>query len=190
MPKGTGPITLQENTTPGLRLEPSVVAEERPNAEGEPEGEAVERLEVPLREQEPTVEPEGETEEATVAEPEQSETERSVIRRPTKNRVIARPVSTLVRMVTDTERVTMMVEAAMVEASRNRARMGTLRFQTHPWSDVYIGARLLGRTPGSFQIPAGSHILTLRNPEMGITERYGIRVEAGETTSRTISIGP
>ena len=65
---------------------------------------------------------------------------------------------------------------------------GRLQLDTTPYSVVSLGAQRLGITPIDVELPAGSHTLTLRNPEQGIETTYRVTVRAGESTSRRVAI--
>ncbi|MBX3272906.1 MAG: protein kinase [Sandaracinaceae bacterium] len=47
------------------------------------------------------------------------------------------------------------------------------------WADVYLGGRLLGRTPRSVELPAGEHVLTLRPFGRAPGRDVRVRVEPG-----------
>lgn len=66
---------------------------------------------------------------------------------------------------------------------------GLLSLDTVPWSRVSLGGRSLGTTPLlRVSVPAGTHILTLHNPEAGITTTYRVTIRAGETTARRLGL--
>jgi eukaryotic-like serine/threonine-protein kinase len=66
---------------------------------------------------------------------------------------------------------------------------GFLTIDTSPWSLVSIGGRPLGQTPlMNVKLPAGSQVLSLRNPEQGIETSYPVTIESGKTTVRRIGI--
>ncbi len=69
---------------------------------------------------------------------------------------------------------------------------GTLRVQTVPWSQVFVDGQLIGNTPQTnISLPAGSHRVTLVNPDFNIRENVNVTIEAGgvETLRRTLSPG-
>ena len=69
------------------------------------------------------------------------------------------------------------------------ASFGFLTIDTSPWSQVSVGGRSLGQTPiMNVKLPAGSQVLTLRNPEQGIETSYPVTIESGKTTVRRIGI--
>lgn len=66
---------------------------------------------------------------------------------------------------------------------------GYLTLDTSPWSQVSVGGRALGQTPlVNVKLPAGSQVLSLRNPELGIETSYPVTIENGKTTVRRIGI--
>lgn len=66
---------------------------------------------------------------------------------------------------------------------------GYLRLDTIPWSKVSLGGRMLGTTPLLKQkLPAGTHVLSLNNPEAGITTTYRVTIRPGETTIRRLGL--
>ncbi len=66
---------------------------------------------------------------------------------------------------------------------------GTLTLDTVPWSQVSLGNRQLGTTPLiGVRLPAGSHTLTLVNPERGLRERFVVNITAGRTTTRRVGL--
>ena len=55
---------------------------------------------------------------------------------------------------------------------------GTLRINSEPFAMVYLGAKRLGPTPQmDVKLPAGSHVLTLKNEALGITKKVRVRIE-------------
>jgi eukaryotic-like serine/threonine-protein kinase len=67
--------------------------------------------------------------------------------------------------------------------------MGTLSFNTFPWTRVSEGGRALGTTP-LYRVPLspGPHTLTLDNPDEGIHSSYTVTIKAGELVSRSIEV--
>ena len=66
---------------------------------------------------------------------------------------------------------------------------GLLTIDTSPWSQVSVGGRALGQTPLiGVKLPAGSYVLSLKNPELGIETSYPVTIENGKTTARRIGI--
>jgi serine/threonine-protein kinase len=66
---------------------------------------------------------------------------------------------------------------------------GSLRFDTSPWSIVSLGGRVLGQTPLiDVQLPEGTHVLRLENPELGISTTYSVVVRPGERTVARVGL--
>ncbi|NIQ57618.1 MAG: PEGA domain-containing protein [Gammaproteobacteria bacterium] len=66
---------------------------------------------------------------------------------------------------------------------------GTLRVNTRPWSQVYVDGRLIGNTPQmNISVPAGSHRLTLVNPDFNIRHNVTVNVGAGQTVTKVINL--
>ena len=66
---------------------------------------------------------------------------------------------------------------------------GYLTLDTYPWTKVTEGARALGTTPVvHLALPAGTHVLTLENPELGIKQSYTITLKRGESVSRRLGL--
>lgn len=61
---------------------------------------------------------------------------------------------------------------------------GKLSLRAHgPWAAVYWQGKLLGRTPLiRLDIPAGDHVLEMKNPALGLEKTVGIKVKEGELT--------
>ncbi len=66
---------------------------------------------------------------------------------------------------------------------------GTLRVNTRPWSQVYVDGRLIGNTPQmNITVSAGSHRLTLVNPDFNIRHNVTVNVAAGATETKVINL--
>jgi len=66
---------------------------------------------------------------------------------------------------------------------------GTLRVNTRPWSQVYVDGRLIGNTPQmNISVSAGSHRLTLVNPDFNIRHNVTVNVAAGATETKVINL--
>ena len=66
---------------------------------------------------------------------------------------------------------------------------GFLSLDTTPWSQVSANGRLLGQTPlVGVKLPTGTHVLTLRNPDLEIETRYSVTIESGKTLARRIGL--
>jgi len=64
---------------------------------------------------------------------------------------------------------------------------GHLSLDSAPWSNVYLGERLLGSTPLiRLPLPPGKHVLTLKNPELGASMSYVVEIKSGAAVSRFV----
>jgi len=68
---------------------------------------------------------------------------------------------------------------------------GTLRLNTRPWSRISIDGVPRGNTPQmNLQLSAGTHTITLSNPEFGLTKELVVTIKPGETVTRVLTLGP
>ncbi len=66
---------------------------------------------------------------------------------------------------------------------------GRLSIVTTPWSNVYLDGRRIGQTPLiGVELPAGRHVLDLRNPEEDIQTRYPVTIGANAHERVRISL--
>jgi hypothetical protein len=66
---------------------------------------------------------------------------------------------------------------------------GFLTFDTYPWTKVTEGSALLGTTPlVHVSLAAGTHTLTLDNPERGIHQTYAVTIKTGEATTKRLGL--
>jgi hypothetical protein len=56
------------------------------------------------------------------------------------------------------------------------------------WADIYVGRRLLGRTPLSTSLPIGRHVISARPFGRGPEKRVAVDVERGETARVRVRI--
>ena len=69
--------------------------------------------------------------------------------------------------------------------------MGTLQVGTRPWSQVFVDGQLIGNTPQmNIPVHAGTHRLTLVNPDFNIRETVSVTVGAGETVRKVLTLTP
>jgi len=67
------------------------------------------------------------------------------------------------------------------------AQPGLLNFDSDPWAQVFLDTKELGTTPlRQVSLPPGRHVLTLRNPELGISTTYVVNVPPGGKVSRFV----
>jgi serine/threonine-protein kinase len=71
-----------------------------------------------------------------------------------------------------------------------RKAFGFLRFDTDPWSEVYLGSRKLGTTPlKNVKLPVGTHTLKALNRNMGIDKAIKVVIKPGKTTKLIMKLG-
>jgi eukaryotic-like serine/threonine-protein kinase len=64
---------------------------------------------------------------------------------------------------------------------------GYLSLDSAPWSNVFLGERLLGATPIiRVALPPGRHVLRLANPEIGASTSYVVEIESTAAISRFV----
>ncbi|MEZ0312626.1 MAG: serine/threonine protein kinase [Myxococcota bacterium] len=67
--------------------------------------------------------------------------------------------------------------------AKDAARSGKVVFQIYPWAEIFLGTKRFGPTPiEPITLPVGTHVFTLRNPELGIDTKVNVRVRNGTTT--------
>jgi serine/threonine protein kinase len=66
---------------------------------------------------------------------------------------------------------------------------GYLTLDTYPWTRVSENGRVLGTTPlVHVALSAGTHVLTLENPEQGLKQQYPVTLKADESVSRRLGL--
>ena len=65
---------------------------------------------------------------------------------------------------------------------------GRLVLDSAPYAIVYEGERRLGITPIDVELPEGTHVLTLRNPEQQLETTYRVTVPAGARVERRVGL--
>lgn len=69
-----------------------------------------------------------------------------------------------------------------------KAKLGTLRLDTVPWSEVFYKKRKLGITPLlGVKLPAGTHKLKAINAGRGLKKTIKVTIKAGRTTTLKVS---
>jgi eukaryotic-like serine/threonine-protein kinase len=67
--------------------------------------------------------------------------------------------------------------------------LGFLTIDTTPWSNVSIRGKMLGQTPiVKARLPAGTHTLTLRNPDLGLETQYSVTIEPNTTIVKRVGL--
>jgi len=73
--------------------------------------------------------------------------------------------------------------------ARTATESGFLTLDSTPWSEVSADGVALGQTPlVRVKLPAGPHVLTLRNRERGLSTTYQVTIEAGKTSVRRVGL--
>lgn len=66
---------------------------------------------------------------------------------------------------------------------RRTPKPGRLTIDTRPWTEVYLGRRMLGMTPVvNVRLPSGKHQLTLKNAKLGLVRKITVTIRPGRTT--------
>jgi serine/threonine-protein kinase len=79
--------------------------------------------------------------------------------------------------------------AAASPAAAPETGTGYLTLDTYPWTRVSENGRALGVTPlVHVALPAGTHLLTLENPDQGLKQQYSVTLKADETVSRRLGL--
>ncbi|HEX7671577.1 MAG TPA: serine/threonine-protein kinase [Polyangiaceae bacterium] len=79
--------------------------------------------------------------------------------------------------------------ATSERAENARDEFGFLTIDTTPWSLVSDHGKVLGQTPlVGASLPSGTHVLSLRNSELGVETTYTVEIVAGKTAVRRIGI--
>ncbi|MCA9582547.1 MAG: PEGA domain-containing protein, partial [Myxococcales bacterium] len=68
---------------------------------------------------------------------------------------------------------------------------GTLQINTRPWSTVYLDGRAVGNTPWrDTKLQAGSHRITLVNPDFNIRKTITVEIQPGQTITKSLTLTP
>jgi hypothetical protein len=68
-------------------------------------------------------------------------------------------------------------------------KLGTLRLNTRPWSQVVVDGRMVGNTPQpNLQLSAGKHKLQLVNQQLGVNKTVTVTIKAGEVTTQVLNL--
>lgn len=77
--------------------------------------------------------------------------------------------------------------AESTDAGVDVPAMGVLKVNSMPWSLVYVDNRLVGNTPQTnIQLTAGTHRVTLINPDFQLREDLSVTIEPGQTATRVV----
>jgi hypothetical protein len=70
-------------------------------------------------------------------------------------------------------------------AAKGGDKVGVLKLNSTPWSEVYIDKQHIGHTPVlGLQLPAGKHTVELQNPQSGQRKKLKIKIKAGEVLTK------
>ena len=70
-----------------------------------------------------------------------------------------------------------------------KPKIGTLRLNTVPWSNVYLGKRKLGMTPLlGVKLPVGTHTLTAVNSTKDIRKTFKVTIRPRKTTTLRVKL--
>ncbi|MGQ0505438.1 MAG: protein kinase domain-containing protein [Myxococcaceae bacterium] len=76
-----------------------------------------------------------------------------------------------------------------IAAPKPTNRPGAVAVRVHPWAEVLVAGRNLGTTPlPAFSLPAGRHVIVLRNPELGVEKSVTVTVPSGGETSVSVNL--
>jgi len=68
-------------------------------------------------------------------------------------------------------------------------KVGILRLNTRPWSQVIVDGRMVGNTPQpNLQLSAGRHKLQLINQQLGVRKNVTVTIKAGEVTTTVLNL--
>ena len=83
----------------------------------------------------------------------------------------------------------MSAAAASAPFASSSNRMGTLRINTRPWSQVVVDGRIIGNTPQQgIPLTAGSHRVQLVNAQMGMSKTVTVKVIAGQIVTQVLNL--
>jgi serine/threonine-protein kinase len=78
------------------------------------------------------------------------------------------------------------VEATLLK----RVATGSLDVSSTPWAEVWVGGRRLAEsTPAmGLRLPAGDHVVTLKNPRLGLQATRRVTIRDGARTSLVVRL--
>lgn len=69
------------------------------------------------------------------------------------------------------------------------AQGGVLRINSRPWSQVHVDGQHVGHTPQmNLQLSAGTHRVTLINPELQLSKTLAVHIAAGDIATHTVNL--
>lgn len=148
------------------------------------------RLE-PVRSSEPAPAPAPKPKPKPEPEPEPSAPEPVAIERPAPKSKRALSAASASARSAKTESYKAASEPSESAAKPAPRGNGTLRINSRPWSKVSVDGVAVGNTPlMSLEVAAGTHTITLENPQFGVKEKLTVTVKPGETVTRVVTLKP
>jgi eukaryotic-like serine/threonine-protein kinase len=81
--------------------------------------------------------------------------------------------------------------APMPAQPKTMDKVGTLRVNTRPWSQVLVDDRFIGNTPQmNIVLPAGKHKVTFISPTFNIKKDITVRIGTGKTVTKVVTLVP
>lgn len=66
---------------------------------------------------------------------------------------------------------------------------GTFRVNSRPWAQVYVDGRMIGNTPQmGIPLSVGKHNVKLVNKELGMSNKFSIRIESGKVLTKIVEL--
>jgi len=85
------------------------------------------------------------------------------------------------------ETPTAIAAAPQPPAASGKPQPGYLNLDSEPWANVSLNGKALGTTPlMHVALPPGKHVLTLSNPELGLSTSYAVEIQSGVVLSRLV----
>jgi len=79
--------------------------------------------------------------------------------------------------------------AMAIAPSSGTSRMGVLRINSRPWSNVFVDGRPIGPTPQTaIELRPGRHRIELVSEEFDMKRTLTVKVRAGETITRSVEL--
>lgn len=78
--------------------------------------------------------------------------------------------------------------AAPIERTAT-GKLGMLRINSRPWSQVIVDGRMVGNTPQQgVPLSAGRHKVQLVNPQMGLNKTISVSIKTGQVTTQVVNL--
>jgi hypothetical protein len=88
----------------------------------------------------------------------------------------------------DHQRIEIAFTKKVVSRPERAPAMGRLTVRTTPWSDVYLGGKKLGQAPfADLELPAGTHMLTFKNPSHPTVTKQ-VTIKPGQPTKLNFTL--